>query len=235
MARSRNVVGAREPGHPASGKPYPPGFVMAPVQVPATILPMISHGCQSAKVREFAFRETFWIIASFSTVFGIWHCPLQLLIRLAVDYKYVDETADIARHYSVDSGCIVSSPVASERHRSEVSNNQRALTEPSIINDTVESHSSDHYLPPHRPDGSSLTGYSPYPLQLSPGNQSSISTASPNFSYSSHASPGSRDLFNHMENGLPNLDEHEACLMRYFVVQLAPWVGTPMLVEWRFH
>lgn len=167
-----------------------------------------------------------YINASWHPV-GLWDYGFQLLTRCIVDYKYIDETADIARHYSVDWGCRVSSPVASERRRSEASVDQRALTESSIISDTVGSHSSEQFLPTHRPVNGSLAAYSPYPLDLSPGNHSSLSSASPGYSHSSQVSPGSRDLISQVENGLPNLDEHEACLMRYFVVQLAPWVGSP--------
>lgn len=143
-----------------------------------------------------------------------------------MDYKYVDETADIARHYSVDWECDASSPLGSERRRSERSEaslDQRPLTEPSIISDTVGSHSSKQFLP-HRSVGGALAGYSPYPLESSPGNRSSLSSTSPGYSHSSQVSPGSRDLISQIQSVLPSLDEHEACLMRYFVVQLAPWV-----------
>ena len=135
----------------------------------------------------------------------------------------MDETADIARHYSVNLGCCPSWPSASERSQSEVSIDQRALTEASILSDTVGSQTSDPFLPPHRPDGA-LAGYSPYQLQLSPQNPSPVSSASPLFSRNSHASLGPDDLSNPIETSLPNPNEHEACLMRYFVVHLAPWV-----------
>jgi hypothetical protein len=149
-----------------------------------------------------------------------------------VDYKYVDETADIARGYILGEGCnpSLSPPLALERRESELSIDHRTLPEPSILSDPVGSHSSEHCLPPpNQPESSHLTGYSPYPLQLSPRHHSSVSSASPHFSHSSQASPGTtRDLISLVDNvidhGLPNLDEHEACLMRYFVVQLAPWV-----------
>lgn len=149
-----------------------------------------------------------------------------------MDYKYVDETADIARGYTLGEGCNASpsSPLALERRESELSIDHRTLTEPSILSDPVGSYSSEHCLPPpNRPESSHLTGYSPYPLQLSPRHHSSVSSASPHFSHSSQASPGTnRGLTSHIDHGfdhgLPNLDEHEACLMRYFVVQLAPWV-----------
>jgi hypothetical protein len=138
-------------------------------------------------------------------------------------YKYVDETVDIARHYSVNLGRSQSWPWASARRQSEVSIDQQALTEPSILNYTVGSNNPDPFLPPHRPDGP-LAGYSPYQLQLSPQNPSRVSSASPHFSRSSHASLGSDDLFNSIETSLPIRNEHEACLMQYFVVHLAPWV-----------
>jgi hypothetical protein len=135
----------------------------------------------------------------------------------------VDETADIARHYSANLGCSPSSPCASERRQSEIPIDQRALTEPSILSDTVGSHTSNPFLSPHRPDGA-LAGYSPSQLQLSPQNPSPVSSASHHFSRSSHASLGSYDLINPIETSSPNLNEHEACLMRHFVVHLAPWV-----------
>lgn len=132
----------------------------------------------------------------------------------------MDETADIARHYSVNLSCSPSWPWASEKRQSEASIDQRAQTEPPILSDTVGSHTSDPFLPPPGP----LAGYSSYQLQLSPQTPSPVSSASPHFSRSSHASRGSDDLSNPIETSLPNLNEHEACLMRYFVVHLAPWV-----------
>lgn len=158
-----------------------------------------------------------------------------------MDYKYVDESADIARGYTLGEGSNASpSPplapendaVESERRESELSIDHRSLAGSSILGDPVGSYSSEHCLPPpNRPGSSHLPGYSPYPLQLSPRHQrnhSSISSASPHFSHSSQASPGTRDLISHIDHGfdrgLPNLNEHEACLMRYFVVELAPWV-----------
>lgn len=149
-----------------------------------------------------------------------------------MDYKYVDETADIARGYTLGEGCNISpSPhLDPERRESELSFDHPTLTKPSILGDPVGSYSSEHCLPPpNRPESSHLTEYLPYPLQLSPRHHSSVSSASPHFSHSSQASPGTtRDFISQIdsgiEHGLPNLDEHEACLMRYFVVQLAPWV-----------
>jgi hypothetical protein len=84
----------------------------------------------------------------------------------------------------------------------------------------------------NRPEDA-LTSFSPYqPLQSSPDGHSSIPSASPHFSHSSNASPGSRDfIINSFDNRLPSLNEHEACLMRYFVVQLAPWVGSSHLAN----
>lgn len=158
-----------------------------------------------------------------------------------MDYKYVDESADIARGYTLGEGSIASpspplapesNPPGSERRESELSIDHRSLAESSILGDPVGSYSSENCLPPpNRPESSHLPGYPSYSLQLSPRHQrnhSSISSASPHFSHSSQASPGTRDLISHIDHGfdhgLPNLNEHEACLMRYFVVQLAPWV-----------
>jgi hypothetical protein len=118
-----------------------------------------------------------------------------------------------------------SSPaLASERRRSVASADQTAFTESFLSSDTVGSQFSDTFLPPPRSDPN-FAEYSPYALQISPRNHSSISSASPGFSHGSHASPGSGDFPPDIENGLANLNEHEACLMRYFVVQLAPWVS----------
>lgn len=143
---------------------------------------------------------------------------------MIVNYEYVDETADIARHYSFDLGYSASSSLASGRRRSDASSGQRSLTELSIPSDAAGSPPVDRFLPSHEsePDGILATS-APYGL-LSPGNQSSASTASPHHSYSSFASLGPRDFVSSIGHGLANLDEHEACLMRYFVVQLAPWV-----------
>lgn len=51
--RSRNATDASEPDHPASGRPRPQGFAMAPAQVHATTLQMISPGYPSAVVSDF--------------------------------------------------------------------------------------------------------------------------------------------------------------------------------------
>ncbi|KAJ6130171.1 hypothetical protein N7512_002951 [Penicillium capsulatum] len=139
-----------------------------------------------------------------------------------VDLEYVDETADIARHYSVDWGCRTSSPGLSETRPSEIDIDQRPLPKSSILGDPIESYTSENFLPPPRPDAN-LADYSPYSLQLSPGRHSSVSAPSSHFS-GSQLSPGSRDAIGSIDTALPNLDEHEACLMRYFVVQLAPWI-----------
>lgn len=148
-------------------------------------------------------------------------CQLKLLTWTIVDYKYFDETAHIARHYCI--GLDATSPSTSERRRSVVSEH-RTLAESSILSETVEpvSNVCDSFVQSHEPD--STLGYSPYALQLSPEIQPL--SASPQFSHYSHSSQGSRDFVNPIIGELPNLDEHEACLMRYFVVELAPWVCT---------
>jgi hypothetical protein len=146
-----------------------------------------------------------------------------------VSYKYVDETADILRHSFLDRGCnLPSSPsLTSERRQSVASLDQQAFTESTVLSDTVGHESSELSIPPLRPD-SNLAGNSPYALQLSPPNHSSLSSASSGFSQSSHHLTGSRGITHDLENGLANLDEHEACLMRYFILQLAPWVSFPV-------
>ena len=158
-----------------------------------------------------------------------------------MDYKYVDESADIAQGYTLGEGSNASpSPPlvpeseapTNDRRDSKLSIDHRSLAESSILGDPVGSYSSEHcVLPPNQPEGSHSPGYPSYPMQLSPRHQrnhSSISSASPHFSHSSQASPGTRDLVSHIDHGfdhgLPYLNEHEACLMRYFVEQLAPWV-----------
>ena len=150
-----------------------------------------------------------------------------------MDYNYVDETADIARHYSVDSSYDTS--WALPRRQSTNSHENLTVEEPSLLNETAATHSSERFLSPsnHRPENpDALAVFSPYqPLQLSPKHHSSIPSASPNFSHSSHASSGCRDFINSGDNILPSLNEHEACLLRYFVVQLAPWVRFPFFTN----
>lgn len=107
---------------------------------------------------------------------GLWGYRFQLLTRYIVDYKYVDETADIARHYSADWSRHACSPLASERRRGETSVGPRDLVEPSILSDTIGSHPFEQVLPPHRPASGTLTSYSPYHLNLSPGSQSNHSS-----------------------------------------------------------
>ena len=135
----------------------------------------------------------------------------------------MDETADVARHYSVNLGCCPSWLWTSERRQSEVSIDQWPLMEPSTLSDAIGSQTSDPLWPPHRPDGA-FAGYSAYQLQLSPQNPSPASTALPSFSWNSHTSLGPDNLSSPIEISLPNPTEQEACLMRYFVVHLASWV-----------
>lgn len=143
-----------------------------------------------------------------------------------MNYKFIDKTAEIARYYSVDWGCNApSSPaLASKRHGSVASFDKQSFTEASVLSDTVGSHSSENSIPPPRAD-SNLAGYSPYGLLLSPRNHSSLLPTSPGYFQSGPVSPGSANFPPNLQNGSATFDEHEACLMRYFVVQLAPWVS----------
>ncbi|KAJ5908077.1 hypothetical protein N7495_000759 [Penicillium taxi] len=139
----------------------------------------------------------------------------------------MDETADIARHYTLDFDCnaSVSSSVIDKRESvasASASTETYNYAETTIPCDSLGLKSSDTFLL-LRNDSTSLADYSPYAIQLSPENQSSISSASPDFSHSSLVSFASRDYAATVDGGLPTLDEHEACLMRYFVVNLAPW------------
>lgn len=85
-------------------------------------------------------------------------------------------------------------------------------------------HSADHFVSPQRPERALQESYPPYQKQLSPLDQSPLSSHSAPFSQSSNASLESHDFLQAIGTEFPNLDEHEACLMRYFVVELAPWV-----------
>lgn len=96
---------------------------------------------------------------------------------------------------------------------------QRVLTESSITNDAVGSFSSGPWVS-QQANG---TTYSSDPY-LSPTNSYSISPASIHLSPTSHAIPVT-DNSVATQTGLVNFDEHEACLMRYFVVQLGHWVS----------
>ncbi|KAJ5709567.1 hypothetical protein N7493_009858 [Penicillium malachiteum] len=126
----------------------------------------------------------------------------------------------LLERYVLELDTITSSPTISEKPRSNscVDTQTRTLAETSVLSDAVASHS-DQFLSPPEPD-TPLGHYSPYAGQLSPVNHSSLSS-SPPFSHSSNAS-SEFDGFQGIRE-LPNLDEHEACLMRYFVVELAPW------------
>lgn len=204
---------------------------MARVPVPGIDSPTISLGYPSVKVCRPLCASRFPRYCIIYDI-GLFHCRLQLLTRAAVDYSYVDETADIARHYSIDSSCESPLPWAPARRQSMASPDHQTATEPSLLNYSAGSHSSEPFLSSKWPEDA-LASFSPYrPLQLSPDRHSSIPSASPHFSHSSNASPGSRDfIINSFDNRLPSLNEHEACLMRYFVVQLAPWVGSSRPVE----
>lgn len=145
-----------------------------------------------------------------------------------VNYEYVDETADIAQCYSLDSDDDTA-PIKSEKHRDSVlSSEQRIISGSSPLGNETRARSSDHFLTPNPPDRGAAGG-SPYGLQLSPANQS-VSSASPHFSQRSYRSNGSREYNHSISDEFPNLNEQEACLMRYFVVQLAPWVCAPRVI-----
>ncbi|CAG8381719.1 unnamed protein product [Penicillium salamii] len=134
------------------------------------------------------------------------------------DYRYVDETADVAKEYSLELGeetpwaleqygvCLTEAPILAD---------SSTLAEPSITSDTVDSYSG--------PWGSQerITSLD---LYKSPTNSYSISPVSvqTQLSPSSYTIPLSENLVA-TETGLVNFDEHEACLMRYFVVQLGHW------------
>jgi len=203
---------------------------MAPVRVPITTLQTISPGCPSAVVRDIPAGEASCRCCILQRVYQCMGSPIAVTNPFfLVNYKYVDETADIVRHSSLDQGCnLLSSPaLASERRRSVASFNQQAFTESTVLSDTVGPKSPEFPFSPPRPD-SNLAGNSPYALQLSPPSHSSLSSASSGFLQSSHPLPGSGGITHDLENGMANLDEHEACLMRYFILQLAPWVSFPV-------
>ncbi|KAJ5715943.1 uncharacterized protein N7483_013124 [Penicillium malachiteum] len=141
----------------------------------------------------------------------------MILQRISLGYLL----GRIARDYTLELDTIASSPTISEKPRSNSCVETRALAETCILSDAVASHS-DQFLSPPEPDITLPVGhYSPYAGQVSPVNHPSLSS-SPPFSRSSNASSGLGGSFQGIGE-LPNLDEHEACLMRYFVVELAPW------------
>ncbi|KAK9850179.1 uncharacterized protein MYU51_012541 [Penicillium brevicompactum] len=138
----------------------------------------------------------------------------QVWVPIAQDYKYVDETADVAREYSLELG--EETPWALERYDVCLAVEQPDLTESSIASDAVASFPSGPWAT--QPDRTSVD------LYHSPPNSYSISPVSvqAQISPSSYTIPISENLVA-TETGLANFDEHEACLMRYFVVQLGHW------------
>lgn len=151
---------------------------------------------------------------------------------MTVNYKYVDETAEIASYYSLDLGQDTS-PRSFVQNRSVSSvTDQRAATEASIPSDAIGSNSPDNFLPPSpkRQRTDDRPSYQPYHLQLSPGERPSICSSSPNLSHHSQRSSVSRDFRSRLTNDWPlslqpHFDAQEACLMRYFVLQLAHYVS----------
>jgi hypothetical protein len=119
-----------------------------------------------------------------------------------------------------------------KRHRSHSSATEQLhtvtteppVTELSILSDAAEVHS-EHSIAQQQDEV--LTSYSPYDLQRSPANHSSISSASSHLSHSSHHSHASINSVDLIPAEIPQIyfDEQEACLMRYFVVQLGHWVS----------
>jgi hypothetical protein len=207
MGKSRNAIGASAQVLLASGRLFLRGFAMDLVPVLGMILQMTNLGY---------LPVTVW-----RPECPLYSLPIAATNSITVDYKYVDETADIAQHYCI--GYDPASPSASERRRS-VFSEDRTYAESSILSEMAKAapNISNALVQSHGPDTN--LDYSPYALQLSPANQSL--SASPHFSHCSHSSQGSRDSINSIHGELFNLDEHEACLMRYFVVELAPWVRT---------
>ncbi|KAJ5775890.1 uncharacterized protein N7511_000901 [Penicillium nucicola] len=144
-----------------------------------------------------------------------------------VDDKYVDETAEIARGY-LDLGEV--SPRTVQRHQSHSSVNEQlhkatpdsSVPKQCIRNDTSECYSSEHCFPQQQDD--ILATYSPYNSQHSPTNNSSLSS-SPHVSHGSHNSHASIASLDLIPAEIPQIyfDEQEACLMRYFAVQLGHW------------
>lgn len=122
----------------------------------------------------------------------------------------------MAQEYSLELGA--DTPWALAQY--DISAAKQILTEPAIASDTTRSHSPDPWISQEKPISD---------LHLSPTNSCSISPVSvqvqrSQISPSSHTIPISENLVA-TETGLVNFEEHEACLIRYFVVQLAHWVS----------
>jgi hypothetical protein len=151
---------------------------------------------------------------------------------VTVNYKYVNETAEIASYYSLDSGRDASLwSFAQNRSVSPVTD-QRAATESSTPSEAARLNSPDNSLPspPKRQRRDDLASYQPYHLQPSPGEAQSSHSSSASLSNRSHESVVSRNFrCRPTSDGplspQPHFDEQEACLMRYFIVQLAHCVS----------
>lgn len=130
----------------------------------------------------------------------------------------------MAQEYSLELGD--ETPWALEQY-TICSTEQPPLTESSVTGDTVDSYSSGPWAP--------LVEKTPLGLYKSPSNSYSISPTSvqTQISPSSYTIPISENLVA-TETGQVNFDEHEACLMRYFVVQLGHWVCNETRYRWSF-
>ncbi|KAH8690308.1 hypothetical protein BGW36DRAFT_390575 [Talaromyces proteolyticus] len=149
-----------------------------------------------------------------------------------VNYKYVDETADIASCYTVDS--IQEPPTWSavrNRSVSSVSDYHPPtdssppcgiLEESPLTFDFATSSSSRRRRVHEDPNHESFS------FQLSPHDGQSINSSPLNPSHPSHQSLRPTDNISQIDNRLmqapqSSFDAQEACLIRYFIVELAHW------------
>ena len=150
------------------------------------------------------------------------------LIASTVNYRYVDETAEIVSYYSVEPDQDISPSSLAPIYHDTLDYEEQTTPFSITTSDAVTSNSPDNLLPPF-PKRRRLDSQLPRPL-IAPDEQlSACSNLSP-LPRNCYGASTSSHVNLHPTNDAvisPQLqsDGQEACLMRYFVVQLAHCVS----------
>ncbi|KAF2235845.1 hypothetical protein EV356DRAFT_98534 [Viridothelium virens] len=149
-------------------------------------------------------------------------------MRSIADYTYVDETAEIASYYTLDPDRSASTP-SGELNSDEtfVRNRQDAPASASSSDETEPSSFNQCLSSSSKRQCNDALPYRPY---LSPDDVISTCSISPTLSQHIQLSPPPRNYTSLPKSDAslslqPHFDAQEACLMRYFIVELAHYVS----------
>lgn len=154
------------------------------------------------------------------------------LTNYAGSSEYVDETADIASYYSQDPSQDTSQWSFVRNRSSSSATDQRSIFESPSPSETTQSKSKSNRLslPTKQQRTDDLPNYQSNSPQSFPGNGPSTYSPSANLSHHSPPLSVARGLVSHGVHDSPvslrpQFNVQEACLMRYFIDQLAKWVS----------